>query len=235
MNAQLHGSLARYRHLELLEAESIHIFREVAATAQNPVMLFSIGKDSGVMLELARRAFHPAPIPFPLLHIDCRWDFRAMYQLRDELTGRYGLRMLVHASAAADDPAVNPFDLPSSEFTRLTLTESLKEALSRHGFDAAFGGGRRDQRAGGARGAAALAHVRAFGPRDRPRRGRRDGAQEARRLLLRVRATGRGGSGRAPCGGPRSDGAASGRSGSGSDCDVLRGASRDNPTPRARR
>jgi sulfate adenylyltransferase subunit 2 len=145
MNAQLHGSLARYRHLELLEAESIHIFREVAATAQNPVMLFSIGKDSGVMLELARRAFHPAPIPFPLLHIDCRWDFRAMYRLRDELTGRYGLRMLVHASAAADDPAVNPFDLPSSEFTRLTLTESLKEALSRHGFDAAFGGGRRDE------------------------------------------------------------------------------------------
>jgi sulfate adenylyltransferase subunit 2 len=97
------------------------------------------------MLELARRAFAPAAIPFPLLHIDCCWDFRSMYELRDELTRRYGLRMLVHANAAARDPAVNPFDLPSNEFTRLTLTESLKEALTRHGFDAAFGGGRRDE------------------------------------------------------------------------------------------
>ncbi len=132
-------------HLEQLEAESIHIFREVVAEAQHPVMLFSIGKDSDVMLELARRAFAPAPLPFPLLHIDCRWDFQAMYRLRDDLTARYDLRMLVHARAAADDPAINPFDLPSTEFTRLTLTESLKEALSLHGFDAAFGGGRRDE------------------------------------------------------------------------------------------
>ncbi len=132
-------------HLQQLEAEAIHIFREVAAEAQNPVMLFSIGKDSGVMLELARRAFAPGPLPFPLLHIDCRWDFQDMYRLRDELTRRYGLRMLVHASADADDPAVSPFDLPSNEFTRRTLTEALKEALSLHGFDAAFGGGRRDE------------------------------------------------------------------------------------------
>ena len=132
-------------HLEQLEAESIHIFREVVAEAQNPVMLFSIGKDSGVMLELARRAFAPAPLPFPLLHIDCRWDFQSMYRLRDDLAARYQLRMLVHANTAADDPAVNPFDLHSSEFTRLTLTESLKEALTLHGFDAAFGGGRRDE------------------------------------------------------------------------------------------
>ena len=132
-------------HLEQLESEAIHIFREVVAETQNPVMLFSIGKDSGVMLELARRAFAPGPLPFPLLHIDCRWDFQEMYQLRETLTRSYGLQMLVHASAAADDPAVNPFDLPSNEFTRLTLTESLKEALSTHGFDAAFGGGRRDE------------------------------------------------------------------------------------------
>ncbi len=145
MSALSPGSLGAYHHLEKLEAESIHVFREVVAEAANPVMLFSIGKDSGVMLELARRAFHPAPIPFPLLHIDCRWDFQAMYRLRDELTERYGLRMLVHASDAANDPAVNPFDLPSNEFTRLTLTESLKEALTKHGFDAAFGGGRRDE------------------------------------------------------------------------------------------
>lgn len=145
MSAVLQGSLGAYKHLEVLEAESIHILREVAAAAHNPVMLFSIGKDSGVMLELARRAFHPAPIPFPLLHIDCRWDFADMYRLRDDLTARYGLEMLVHASAAADDPAVNPFDLPSTEFTRLTLTESLKEALTRYGFDAAIGGGRRDE------------------------------------------------------------------------------------------
>ena len=131
--------------LEQLEAEAIHIFREVAAEAQNPVMLFSIGKDSGVMLELARRAFAPGPVPFPLMHIDCRWDFQDMYVLRDQLTRQYGLQMLVHASAAADDPAVNPFDLPSNEFTRLTLTESLKAALDKHGFDAAFGGGRRDE------------------------------------------------------------------------------------------
>jgi sulfate adenylyltransferase subunit 2 len=132
-------------HLDQLEAESIHIFREVAAVARKPVMLFSIGKDSGVMLELARRAFAPAPLPFPLLHIDCGWDFQEMYRLRDELTARHGLRMLVHQSAAARDPAMNPFDVPSTEFTRLTLTESLKEALDLHGFDAAFGGGRRDE------------------------------------------------------------------------------------------
>ena len=132
-------------HLAQLEAESIHVFREVAAVARNPVMLFSIGKDSGVMLELARRAFAPAPLPFPLLHIDCCWDFQDMYRLRDELTARYGLRMLVHQSEAARDPRINPFDVPSTEFTRLTLTESLKQALDRHGFDAAFGGGRRDE------------------------------------------------------------------------------------------
>jgi sulfate adenylyltransferase subunit 2 len=132
-------------HLDQLEAESIHVFREVASEARNPVMLFSIGKDSGVMLEIARRAFAPAPLPFPLLHIDCRWDFQDMYRLRDELTRRYGLRMLVHASAEADDPRINPFDVASTEFTRLTLTESLKQALDKHGFDAAFGGGRRDE------------------------------------------------------------------------------------------
>ena len=132
-------------HLAQLEAESIHVFREVAAVARNPVMLFSIGKDSGVMLELARRAFAPAPLPFPLLHIDCCWDFQDMYRLRDELTARHGLRMLVHQSEAARDPRINPFDVPSTEFTRLTLTESLKQALDQHGFDAAFGGGRRDE------------------------------------------------------------------------------------------
>ena len=132
-------------HLDQLEAEAIYIFREVAAEAQNPVMLFSIGKDSGVMLELARRAFAPAPVPFPLLHIDCCWDFQDMYRLRDELAQRYGLQMLVHQSAEAKDPAINPFDVPSNEFTRLTLTESLKQAIDKHGFDVAFGGGRRDE------------------------------------------------------------------------------------------
>lgn len=137
--------MALLTHLEQLEAEAIHVFREVVAESQKPVMLFSIGKDSGVMLEVARRAFAPAPLPFPLLHIDCCWDFQEMYRLRDALAHRYGLRMLVHQSAEAQDPQINPFDLPSTEFTRLTLTESLKQALDKYGFDAAFGGGRRDE------------------------------------------------------------------------------------------
>lgn len=132
-------------HLAELEAEAIHIIREIAAEAANPVLLYSIGKDSSVLLELARRAFAPARLPFPLLHIDCRWDFQAMYRFRDAVVREHGLDLVVHASPDADDPAVNPFDTPSPIFTRLTLTEALKQAIDRHGFDAAFGGGRRDE------------------------------------------------------------------------------------------
>ena len=133
------SSLAR------LEAEAIDIIREAVAEARNPVMLFSVGKDSGVMLELARRAFHPGKVPFPLTHIDCCWDFSAMYTLRDELVDRYGLKLVVQQSETARDTSVDPWAMGSDVFTELTLTESLKAGLTAHGFDVVFGGGRRDE------------------------------------------------------------------------------------------
>ncbi|MEN9417839.1 MAG: hypothetical protein RI988_1459 [Pseudomonadota bacterium] len=135
----------RRTHLQQLEAESIHILREVVAEAANPVMLYSIGKDSTVMLHLAMKAFYPAPPPFPLLHIDSTWEFQAMYALRESIAERYGVRMLVHHNPEAVARGINPFDHGSQVHTDLWRTQGLKQALDLHGFDAAFGGGRRDE------------------------------------------------------------------------------------------
>ena len=131
-------------HLDQLEAESIQIIREVAAEARNPVMLYSIGKDSSVMLHLARKAFYPAPPPFPLLHIDTTWKFREMIAFRDKTAGELGIRLIVHTNTEAARSGINPFD-HGSNYTRVMKTEALKQALERHGFDAAFGGARRDE------------------------------------------------------------------------------------------
>jgi sulfate adenylyltransferase subunit 2 len=132
-------------HLERLEAESIHIMREVVAEAQNPVMLYSIGKDSSVMLELARRAFSPAPPPFPLLHIDTQWKFREMYSFRDRMAAELGLELLVHVNPEGRAEGINPFDHGSEVHTHVMKTLALKQALDEHRFDAAFGGARRDE------------------------------------------------------------------------------------------
>jgi sulfate adenylyltransferase subunit 2 len=132
-------------HLQRLEAEAIHVMREVVAECENPVMLYSIGKDSTVMLHLAMKAFYPSPPPFPLLHIDSTWEFRAMYALRDQVAQRYGVRMLVHHNPEALTLGINPFDHGSEVHTELWRTRGLKQALEQHGFDAAFGGGRRDE------------------------------------------------------------------------------------------
>ena len=132
-------------HLQQLEAESIHILREVVAEAERPVMLYSIGKDSTVMLHLAMKAFHPAPPPFPLLHIDSTWEFQDMYALREGIARRYGVQMLVHHNPEAVRLSINPFDHGSQVHTDLWRTQGLKQALDAHRFDAAFGGGRRDE------------------------------------------------------------------------------------------
>jgi sulfate adenylyltransferase subunit 2 len=132
-------------HLKRLEAEAIFIMREVAATFAKPVMMYSIGKDSSVMLHLARKAFFPGPLPFPLLHIDTGWKFREMIQFRDETAAKYGLDLIVYTNTEARDRGINPFDHGSSVYTQLMKTEALKQALSMHGFDAAFGGARRDE------------------------------------------------------------------------------------------
>lgn len=136
--------MARLTHLDALEAESIHILREVVAEAERPVMLYSIGKDSAVMLHLARKAFYPAPPPFPLLHVDTTWKFRAMYDLRDRAAAAVGMELLVHRNPEAEARGINPFD-HGSLHTDLWKTEGLKQALTLHGFDAAFGGARRDE------------------------------------------------------------------------------------------
>jgi sulfate adenylyltransferase subunit 2 len=132
-------------HLKRLEAEAIFIIREVAATFAKPVMLYSIGKDSSVMLHLARKAFFPGPVPFPLLHIDTGWKFKEMIRFRDETAKKYRLELIVHTNAEAKERGINPFDNGSSVYTQLMKTEALKQALSAHGFDAAFGGARRDE------------------------------------------------------------------------------------------
>ncbi|MDJ0275641.1 sulfate adenylyltransferase subunit CysD [Sphingomonas sp. 2R-10] len=134
----------RLTHLERLEAESIHILREVVAEAERPVMLYSVGKDSAVMLHLARKAFFPAPPPFPLLHVDTTWKFRAMYDLRDKAARDAGMELLVHRNPDAMARGINPFD-HGSLHTDLWKTEGLKQALDQYGFDAAFGGARRDE------------------------------------------------------------------------------------------
>jgi len=131
-------------HLQRLEAESIHIFREVVAEAENPVMLYSIGKDSAVMLELARRAFYPSPPPFPLLHVDTTWKFKAMYEMRERMTRESGMKLLVHHNPEAKERGINPFE-HGSLHTDLWKTEGLKQALDLYKFDVAFGGARRDE------------------------------------------------------------------------------------------
>jgi sulfate adenylyltransferase subunit 2 len=132
-------------HLQRLEDEAIHILREVVAEFARPVMLYSVGKDSSVMLHLARKAFFPARPPFPFLHIATGWDFRALLEHRDRMANEYGLELLIHANEEAARAGINPFDTETGEYSRLMLTETLKDALDSHGFDAAFGGGRRDE------------------------------------------------------------------------------------------
>jgi len=131
-------------HLQRLEAESLHIFREVVATAEKPVMLYSVGKDSAVMLHLAKKAFWPAPPPFALLHVDTTWKFRAMYELRDRAAAEAGMQLIVHQNHEALARGINPFD-HGGLHTDLWKTEGLKQALDAGGFDVAFGGARRDE------------------------------------------------------------------------------------------
>jgi sulfate adenylyltransferase subunit 2 len=135
----------RLSHLKRLEAESIHIIREVAAEFRNPVMLYSIGKDSSVMLHLAMKAFYPSLPPFPLLHVDTTWKFREMIKFRDETVAKLGLKLIVHINEDGVRRGINPFDSGSSLHTQVMKTEGLKQALDKYGFDAAFGGARRDE------------------------------------------------------------------------------------------
>ena len=137
----------RYRlsHLRALEAESIHIIREAAAEFDNPVMLYSIGKDSSVMLRLAEKAFYPGPLPFPLLHVDTTWKFKEMIEFRDWVAKDRGHRLLVHTNPEGKAQGVNPFDFGSNKYTTIMKTVALKQALDKYQFDCAFGGARRDE------------------------------------------------------------------------------------------
>src|SRR6476646_250291 len=132
-------------HLERLEAESIYIMREVAAEARKPVMLYSAGKDSSVMLQLALKAFYPGKPPFPLLHVDTTFKFKAMYEFRDRMAAENGIELMVHINREGVRMGMNPFEHGSAVFTDVMKTEGLKQALEQHGFDAAFGGARRDE------------------------------------------------------------------------------------------
>jgi sulfate adenylyltransferase subunit 2 len=135
----------RLSHLRQLEAESIHIIREVAAEFDNPVMMYSIGKDSSVMVQLARKAFHPGKLPFPLLHIDTTWKFREMISFRDKFVKDNGLNLIVHTNKEGLEEGINPFDHGSSKYTTIMKTHALLQALSKGNYDAAFGGARRDE------------------------------------------------------------------------------------------
>ncbi len=132
-------------HLQRLEAESIHIMREVAAEAERPVMLYSVGKDSAVMLHLAVKAFYPSPPPFPLLHVDTTWKFQEMYAMRERMAKELGFELLVHQNPEALERGINPFEHGSALHTDIWKTQGLKQALDKFGFDAAFGGARRDE------------------------------------------------------------------------------------------
>jgi sulfate adenylyltransferase subunit 2 len=132
-------------HLKKLEAESIHIFREVAAEFDNPVMLYSVGKDSAVLLHLARKAFAPGKIPFPLLHVDTNWKFKEMIAFRDQMAKDYGFELLVHQNPEGIEMGMGPFTHGSATHTDVMKTQGLKQALNKYGFDAAFGGARRDE------------------------------------------------------------------------------------------
>src|SRR3954465_1081292 len=132
-------------HLERLEAEAIHIMREVVAETERPVMLYSVGKDSAVMLHLARKAFFPAPPPFPLLHVDTTWKFQDMYKLRDAMAREAGMELIVHRNPEAEARGINPFDHGATLHTEMWKTDGLKQALDNGPFDVAFGGARRDE------------------------------------------------------------------------------------------
>jgi len=138
-------SMVRLTHLQRLEAESIHILREVVAECERPVMLYSIGKDSSVMLHLAMKAFYPARPPFPLLHVDTTWKFREMIAFRDEMARKVGMELLVHVNPEGIARGINPFTHGSAIHTDVMKTQALKQALDHYGFDAAFGGARRDE------------------------------------------------------------------------------------------
>src|SRR5688572_19569792 len=136
---------AHLTHLQRLEAEAIHIMREVVAECEKPVMLYSIGKDSSVMLHLAVKAFYPAKPPFPLMHVDTTWKFREMIQFRDHMVSDLGLDLIVHINQEGIEKGINPFTHGSAIHTDVMKTQGLKQALDKHGFDAAFGGARRDE------------------------------------------------------------------------------------------
>lgn len=157
-------------HLDLLEAESIHIFREAAAQFRKPVLLYSIGKDSTVLLHLARKAFWPGKLPFPLLHIDTGWKFRDMITFRDKTARDFGLDLIVHTNEEGAAKGINPIDYAPSVYTDVMKTVPLKQALDKHGFDAAFGGARRDEEASRAK--ERVFSFRAEGHRWDPRRQR---------------------------------------------------------------
>jgi sulfate adenylyltransferase subunit 2 len=142
---QANPTKTRTPHLQRLEAESIHIIREAVAEADHPAMLYSVGKDSSVMLHLARKAFYPAPPPFPLLHVDTRWKFQEMYLFRDYMASESGMDLLVHINPEAIAKDINPFDHGSALHTDITKTEGLKQALDKYKFDVVFGGARRDE------------------------------------------------------------------------------------------
>jgi sulfate adenylyltransferase subunit 2 len=144
LSSELQTKSLELTHLDRLEAESIHIMREVMADAAKPVMLYSVGKDSAVMLHLARKAFYPSPPPFPLLHVDTTWKFQAMYELRDRMARESGMELLVYQNPEAKERGINPFD-HGPLHTDMWKTEGLKQALDLHGFDVAFGGARRDE------------------------------------------------------------------------------------------
>jgi sulfate adenylyltransferase subunit 2 len=137
--------MIRLTHLARLEAEAIHIMREVAAEAENPVMLYSVGKDSSVMLHLAKKAFHPAVPPFPLMHVDTTWKFRAMYEFRDRMAKETGMDLIVHVNQEGLEQGIGPFTHGSQVHTDVMKTVSLKQALDKYKFDVAFGGARRDE------------------------------------------------------------------------------------------
>jgi sulfate adenylyltransferase subunit 2 len=145
IDAQTAPALRALSHLERLEAESIHILREVMAEAEKPVMLYSIGKDSAVMLHLALKAFSPGRLPFPLLHVDTTWKFREMISFREEIVRRYNLDLIVHTNHDGIAQGMRPFGATARVYTDVMKTEALKQALDAHGFDAAFGGARRDE------------------------------------------------------------------------------------------
>ena len=157
-------------HLDLLEAEAIHIFREAAAQFRKPVLMYSIGKDSTVLLHLARKAFYPQRVPFPLLHVDTTWKFREMIAFRDKTVRDFGLDLITHTNQDGLDRNVNPFDFSPSIYTDVMKTAALKQALDAHGFDAAFGGARRDEEASRAK--ERVFSFRAVGHRWDPRKQR---------------------------------------------------------------